>query len=97
MTPFDWAVILMSVVSVLLIPAIILMINVSMKWTRAQDRIENLTDDVQELIRQKDKVHADMLTQMREDRTATDRRLRWLEENLWRYGSRSSRRGLPSE
>lgn len=97
MTTFDWAVILMSIVSVLLIPAIALMINVSMKWTRAQARIESLTEDVRELVVNKERTHAEMLQQMREDRNATDKRLRWLEEYLWRYGVSSYRRDSSSE
>lgn len=96
MTTFDWSVILLSIVSVMLIPAIALMVNVSVKWTKAQDRIENLTEDMRELVDNKDKIHAEMLQQMREDRAATDRRLRWLEENLWRFGVRSTRRGSQS-
>lgn len=97
MTTFDWAVIVMSVVSVLLIPAIALMVNVSIRWTRAQERIENLTEDMQKLVMDKDKVHAEMIGQMREDRAATDKRLRWLEEYLWRYGVSSYRRDSSSE
>lgn len=35
----------------------------------------------------------ELMTQIREDRAATDRRLRWLEENLWngRVGYRGNR------
>lgn len=96
MTTFDWSVILLSIISVMLLPAIALMINISVKWTKAQDRIENLTEDMRELVDNKDKIHAEMLQQMREDRVATDRRLRWLEENLWRFGVRSTRRDSQS-
>jgi hypothetical protein len=62
-------------------------VRATVKWTRSQDRIQMLADDMKELIVDKDKVHNEMLAQMREDRSATDRRLRWLEEHLWHGGS----------
>lgn len=63
------------------------LVRVVAKWTRTEDKISNLAEDMQDLVKDKDRVHSEMLAQMREDRSATDRRLRWLEEHLWRGGS----------
>lgn len=47
---------------------------------------------MRQLVENKDRIHAEMLGQMREDRQATDRRLRWLEEYLWRRGGEDALR-----
>jgi hypothetical protein len=39
--------------------------------------------DLDKLVADKDATHKEILAQMREDRRATDTRLRWLETNLW--------------
>lgn len=64
-------------------PTLVLMFRAAMKWTRVEDQLNNVADDLKALIVDKDKTHAEMLQQMREDRNATNRRLRWLEENVW--------------
>lgn len=56
----------------------------AVKWTKVEDKLENLVGDVRELVSEKDNTHKSMIAQMRDDRTASDRRLRWLEENLWK-------------
>jgi hypothetical protein len=83
MTKFDWIMLVMSTISILLIPSLLLLVRLVTKWTRAEERLMELAKDMGELVKDKDKVHAEMLAQMREDRSVTDRRLRWLEENLW--------------
>lgn len=75
-----------SVLAIMLIPAIGLLIRIVVKWTRTEAKLEELADDMRKLVENKDRIHAEMLGQMREDRKATDRRLRWLEEFLWRRG-----------
>jgi hypothetical protein len=63
-------------------------------WTRMEIRLESLANSVEKLVVDKDRVHNEivareqevhneMLSQMREDRNATNLRLRWLEEHLW--------------
>jgi hypothetical protein len=79
--------ILISALSLLFTILVILLgfiIRITRKWTQTEDRLDNLIGDVKELIVDKDKTHNEMLATMREDRQATDRRLRWLEETLWR-------------
>jgi hypothetical protein len=79
-----WLTISISLVGVILIPLLILTFKIIRKGTIIEQNQINLIEDVKKLVQDKDKVHAEMLSQMREDRMATDRRLRWLEEHLWR-------------
>lgn len=84
MTTFEWAVITLGITTGLLIPTLIFLIRGAIKWTRVEDRLTEIAKDLNEIVADKDKVHTEMLTQMREDRAATDRRLRWLEETRWK-------------
>jgi hypothetical protein len=61
----------------------VLVLRVVIKWTKTEAKLEALAQDMRELVEAKDKIHREMYTTMREDRAATDKRLRWLEENLW--------------
>jgi hypothetical protein len=46
-------------------------------------RIGTMARDLDQLVRDQHDDRAEMLSAMRDDRAATDRRLRWLETNLW--------------
>jgi len=78
--------IILSIMGVILIPTFAMMFRIAIRWTRTEDRLSNLVDDVRELVQSQDKIHAEMLSQMRVDREATDRRLRFLEEWIMRGG-----------
>jgi hypothetical protein len=80
---FEWISVLLGIVTVIVVPVLVLLARLTVRWTRTEDRLDTLIDDVKELVEAKEKVHAEMYRTMREDRAATDRRLRWLEENLW--------------
>lgn len=82
--------IILSIIAVLLLPGLTLLWRGAVKWTRVEVKLDTVTDKLQEIVRDKDKVHQEMLVQMREDRTATNSRLRWLEENLWKRNNTSS-------
>lgn len=82
----DWLTAALAAVSVLLIPALVLLTRGAVKWTRTEDKLSELVADVRRLMQDKDKVHAEMLTQMRLDREATDKRLRFIEEFFMRKG-----------
>lgn len=84
MTPDAWLTIILSAMAVLVIPLFVVLIRGVVKWTRVESKLDGVTDDMKELVRDKDAVHLEITNQMREDRRATDRRLRWLEEHLWR-------------
>ena len=93
MTKFDWIMLVLSLTSVLLIPSLILLVRLVAKWTKVEERLGELANDMSELVKDKDKVHSEMLGQMREDRAATDKRLRWLEEHLWASDIKKGRGG----
>lgn len=76
----------LAVLSVLIIPALAIMIRGAVKWTRTEEQLKTLVDRVGELMTDKDRVHAEMLEQMRVDRDATDRRLRFIEEFWMKKG-----------
>lgn len=75
---------LISIIAVLVIPFIIALMRMTVKWTRIESRLNELTDDMKTLIENKDKVHADIIATMAQDRKATNERLRWVEEHIWR-------------
>lgn len=79
-----WLTISLSILSIILIPLLALLIKVVQKATRLDVNQEQISDSLVSLVRDKDKVHAAMLDQMKEDRRTTDRRLRWLEEYVWK-------------
>jgi len=54
------------------------------RWARTEERLEELISDVKELVENKDQAHRLIMETIKDDREATNRRLRWLEEHLWR-------------
>jgi len=84
----DWVVAILTVFSVLLTPILVILIRGAVKWTRTEDKLGMLVDDVRQLVADKDKVHAEILEQMRLDRDNTDRRLRFIEE-FWMQRGRN--------
>lgn len=85
----DWVAVTLAVFSVLLIPALAILIRGAVKWTRTEDKLAELVGDVRQLIADKDKVHGEILEQMRVDRDATDKRLRYIEEFWMDAGRRA--------
>ena len=65
----------LSAISVIGLPTLGLLFRMAMQWTRAQDRLTEIATDLKEL-------EADS----QRDRKAMDRRVRYLEESLWRRG-----------
>jgi hypothetical protein len=66
------------------IPGLVIAVRSAIRWSRLESKVEGVIHDLKELISNKDNTHSAMLDQMKVDRDATDRRLRWLEEHLWR-------------
>lgn len=78
---------ILTAISVIGGPTLVFVVRATVKWTRVEDRLGDLIGDVDKLVRDKDRVHREIVDQMREDRRATNERLTWLERHLW---SRSS-------
>jgi hypothetical protein len=85
----EWTAVILAIFSVLLLPALAILLRGAIKWTRTEDKLATLVEDVRELIADKDRVHAEILEQMRVDRDATDRRLRYVEQWFMDQGFRS--------
>jgi hypothetical protein len=79
-----------SILGILVIPLIGLLIRGAMKWTRVEDKLDSVVKKMADLVDDKNRVHLELASQMREDRKATDRRLRWLEEHTWKNGDKST-------
>lgn len=78
--------------SVVVIPLTVAFIRMLIRWNRVEDRLDQVAKSVDLLVQNKDAVHQAMLTTMGEDRRATDRRLRWLEEHIWNHEGDKTRR-----
>ena len=78
-----WLGLILTAIAALLIPLVRLLWNAAIRQQSITDIQEQLLKSVENLIRDKDQVHKDIINQMADDRKATDRRLRWLEENVW--------------
>lgn len=84
----EWGALALTVVAVLLIPLLALTYRLVIKWTKAEAKLDETVKDLGELVARKDQAHKWLYEQMTNDRDATDKRLRWLEENLWHEGKR---------
>lgn len=70
---------ILATMGIIFIPLLGLLVRITIKWTRVEDALKQLVAD-------KDRVHREIIDQMREDRDATNKRLTWLEQNLWQRG-----------
>jgi hypothetical protein len=60
--------IVLGVFTTLLIPLIVLIVRGSIRWTKIETKLDNLSEDIK-----------DLKDQMTDDRAATNNRLTWLE------------------
>jgi hypothetical protein len=71
-----------------------LIIRITVKWTKVEDRLDNVSNSLAALVSDKDRVHRELAdhmkadrqeltAQMAADRQATNDRLTWLERHLW--------------
>lgn len=89
MTAADRFTITISLISLIFTVMCILLgvlIRLVVRFTRTEDKLNEVVADVEKLVADKDKVHAAMLSQMADDRAANNQRLRWLEERYWGKG-----------
>lgn len=89
-----WVIVALGAFTGVLLPTFAIMWRGAIRWTRVEDRLAGLCEDIKELVESKDRVHAEMLAQMRYDREATDRRLRFIEEYFMRAGRQLIERDL---
>lgn len=77
-----------SVMGVIVIPLLVFAFRAAIRWKGIEDDLKDIAKDLKEIVDDKNRVHAELSAQMRDDRNATNQRLRWLEENLWKHGNR---------
>lgn len=82
MTGFEWVTTALTALAVLALPALALVVRLTVRLTVMTDKITSLAAG-------EERAHSEMYRTMREDRAVTDRRLRWLEEHLWQNGRRA--------
>jgi len=87
---------ILGTITGLLIPMIVFLVRGAVKWTRVEAKLDHAIDNLTHIAEDKDRVHNEIYAQMREDRKATDRRLRWLEEYLWKRGQGPGPRNVAS-
>lgn len=85
-----WVTAALAVFSALLIPAVVILTRGTMKWSKTEFQLATLIESVKDLIVDKEKMHAELMEQMRTDREVTDRRLRYLEEFWMEQGRRAA-------
>lgn len=76
-------ILILTSLGVIFIPLLVLLTRIITKWTKIESRLDELTSDIAKLVVDKDKTHNEIINQIIDDRRATDKRLRWLEENVW--------------
>jgi hypothetical protein len=86
----QWLTLAVAILSVIIVPLLVALFRVMTKFTRLEMKLDQVFSDLQELVHDKDRVHEEITRQMTDDRKATDRRLRWLEEHLWKRGSQNA-------
>jgi hypothetical protein len=91
MSGFEWLTVAITVIGMILIPVVAVLIRFIVKWTQLESKLDEVTRGLKYIVEGSDKTHAALYAQMADDRAATDRRLRWLEEHLWNTRGPSSR------
>jgi hypothetical protein len=75
--------IIISVLSVLILPALALLVRITIKWQRVEDRLTEITGDLTQIVKDKSDAHKALFDLIRSQTKATDERIRWLEQNFW--------------
>jgi hypothetical protein len=80
LTQYDVLTLLLAATTVILIPALTILFRGTAKWVRIESKVDYLAENLRAILHDDIKIHQDLSDQMREDRRATNQRLRWLEE-----------------
>lgn len=76
--------IILSALTVIFIPLMVMLYRGIVKWTRTEDKLNELIVDMKSLIDEKDTTHREIASVIERTAKALDIRLRWLEEHKWR-------------
>jgi len=97
LTEYETLSLVLAFMSIILIPLVWTALRGLVKWTRVENKLDNVVTAVEKLVTDKDVVHRELVDQMRrmqqelgkqmgEDRKATNERLQWLERHAWGNG-----------
>lgn len=75
--------IIISVLAVLIIPALALLVRISVKWQRLEDGLSDIDEDVKQLVKEKSDANRELYNLIKTGLEAIDKRVRWLEQNIW--------------
>lgn len=85
-----WVAVVLSLIAVVVVPTLALNWRMATRWTRLESKLEQVVENMKDLVLDKDRVHLAMQSEIKDDRRATNLRLRWLEEHLWQKGGEKS-------
>lgn len=68
----------------LVIGLFIYIVKGAYRWAKAEERLAELVLTMQEIVKDKEEAHRLIYEMQKDDREATNKRLRWLEEHLWK-------------
>lgn len=78
--------VVLATISVIVAPLMVMIIRMAVKWTRVEEKLNTVVGELREIVGNGDRVHLAIMDEIRRDRDATNQRLRWLEEYLWKKG-----------
>lgn len=73
----------LSFLFVVMMASLGLIVRITRKWTSVENKLDHMTENLATIVRNNDKVHEEIVAQMREDRRASNERLVWLERNVY--------------
>lgn len=75
---------ILSGIGILMLPMLGLLVKVVGKWTKVEERLARVVDELSKLNIDRKETHAAILATQAEDRRATNERLQKIEEHFWR-------------
>lgn len=88
---FQLVSLIIAALATLVVPLLMFVVRGAIKWSVVESKLDHAIGKLEEIVRDKDVTHKAMFQQMTDDRRATDQRLRWLEENVWKGRSAGTR------
>lgn len=79
----DYLTLALGVLTLVLIPLVALLIRIVIRQARVEEKVTMVVNDFRETTKE-------IYQTIREDRQSTNRRLTWLEQNLWRRKDRET-------
>lgn len=74
---------IVAIVSGIIIPLLGFLVVIAVQWGGIRADLRALNKQLADIVQSEEETHKLITDQLRIDRDATDKRLRWLEEHLW--------------